>query len=209
MIRLSGYLFLLVLLVGCSNLAEQVTTEGEWYIVEMSHRGREVYPETVYAGLGAVNFDELEKMVFDLEDSSIIVPGFNSEEIKLKFNIESNKLIISYDSSTLDNYKTQYNDKEYADLTLRDALEKKKERDQQIHDLDSIKNYIIETHGSKSTQYNRSIKIYTGTYTIIPENMEGLLVLESDQTKILIADWDAAFMINLENMIEESQSQDP
>ena len=82
---------------------EQIDLDGNWVITAMTYNGKSIYPETinepfrvVYAG-----YDKAEKISFKTSDSTITLPGFKSERLKLEFSThKQNLMIIDNNSNT-------------------------------------------------------------------------------------------------------------
>ena len=85
------------------DLNTKIELDGVWIITEMTYDGESVYPKTlnqpiriVYAG-----YENSESITFKISDSTMTLPGFESEQVKMVFTSNKEKLkIYSNDSNS-------------------------------------------------------------------------------------------------------------
>ena len=80
--------------------------------MEMQYKGESVYPNTISNGfsvqLNIVGYEGAEKITFQSLDSTIVLPGFDSEKIMGKFNYKKERIIIEL-SDQKDYSETEFN----------------------------------------------------------------------------------------------------
>ncbi|MEK6152581.1 hypothetical protein WIW50_04950 [Flavobacteriaceae bacterium 3-367] len=73
--------------------------EGIWIIEEMYHSGKQIYPNTIVAGVQVIievdpaGYENAEKITFAVTDSSAILPGFESDVLKTTFSVLKDSIV--------------------------------------------------------------------------------------------------------------------
>jgi len=157
-------LVIITLLFSCNN-EQAINLEGNWVITEMEFEGKKVYPQTLNEIIKVIYFGQegAEKITFNVKDSIVILPGFKSEKLNLKYQTDENEISLILDDSIFNEYQTKY-------LKLKS--------------IDSILNKRLMEKGVSSTQYDLAKSIYIGTYQMIFNSVENTLELKSDKTII-------------------------
>ncbi|WP_029511385.1 hypothetical protein [Croceivirga radicis] len=90
-------IFLIIGLLGVS-CSQTVDLNGNWVILEMQHNGEPVYPNSISKEISfefnIAGYEGAEKLIFQSQDSTIILPGFDCEKITGIFKYETDKIII-------------------------------------------------------------------------------------------------------------------
>lgn len=92
-----NYLLLLMFLTFIScNTKNQIELDGNWIITKMTYEGKMVYPKTINQTVRIVydGYENSESMTFRISDSTLTLPGFESEQLKTEFAFEKGKLKI-------------------------------------------------------------------------------------------------------------------
>ena len=163
--------------------------DGNWMIIKMYHQGKEIYPHdyTSYRITFKIEgYEDFETLNFDSKDSILTVPGFHSEELVLKYRIESDSLLIYLDSATFDYDKTLSLGKKYEDLELKATLVSDSIYEQQLDSLNEMRSILIKSKGTASSQYDKSKSIYLGKYRLTKNRSKGLIFLECDKTSMML-----------------------
>lgn len=115
-------LFLLFFsLLSCSN---PLDLDGRWIITKMTYNGEVVYPNTISNNIRFTitieGYEGAEIIKFNTQDSTVIFPGFNSDEITYSFNIrnDSLKTIKSLNAEILDSTESIF-DQDYKLIRLK------------------------------------------------------------------------------------------
>ena len=126
-------LIIILLCFGCENQPE---LNGKWVILEMTHKGTEIYPQTISNEIrisyNVAGYEGAEKINFKTIDSTAVLPGFKSDEIQVEFKKIKNKLSFKlindtvYESKNYDFAKEVFlQDFELITLTRKDIIELK------------------------------------------------------------------------------------
>ncbi|WOD42095.1 hypothetical protein [Hwangdonia lutea] len=87
---------LLIIMFICFSCENQPELNGKWVILNITHKGRNIYPQTVSDKISVtynvVGFESSEKINFKIIDSTIVFPGFKSNKIKAGFKNIKNRL---------------------------------------------------------------------------------------------------------------------
>ncbi len=93
-------ILLLILFNSCDNTRE---LDGKWVITKMTYNGEEIYPKTISENFRIIaninGYEGAERVQFRVEDSTIVFPGFNTDEIVANFSLSSKKLKTSLNNS--------------------------------------------------------------------------------------------------------------
>ncbi|UII20262.1 hypothetical protein [Fulvivirga ligni] len=154
----------------------------------MSHSNKTVYPNDLTPNkisFDIVGTEGIEKLEFNEVDSSVIVPGFQSEEMILHYRLfNDDSLEFKIDNQLLNAYKTRFLDIKYED-TLFASISTRSEQLENLKDsLNTVRDSIILNRGSYSEQYQLTKKIYTGTFKITKSSKNDQLILKSSETEI-------------------------
>ncbi|MFD2099928.1 hypothetical protein [Flagellimonas iocasae] len=101
-----------VLLIGLSvSCSNKIELDGNWVISEMRFNGKSVYPNTVSKEFSiefnVAGYEGAEKLSFQSLDSTIILPGFDSEKLLGTFSFKTDKIGIKL------NNPSNYTNSEY------------------------------------------------------------------------------------------------
>ncbi|TXG36710.1 hypothetical protein [Seonamhaeicola maritimus] len=79
----------------------QIELDGNWIITEMTYEGKSVYPKTLNQTIRIVygGYENSESMNFKVSDSTLTLPGFESEQLKTEFAFDKGKLKINSNRS--------------------------------------------------------------------------------------------------------------
>ncbi|MEM6641828.1 MAG: hypothetical protein AAF616_02515 [Bacteroidota bacterium] len=173
-------------LVGCST--DQLELDGNWVIYKMTHSNENVYPTDLTPNklsFNIVGTEGTEKLEFSKVDSTVIVPGFKSEELILYFELyNDDSLEFKADDQLLNNYKTRFLDFKYEDTLFAKISSNPVQLENLKDSLNTIRESIILNRGSSSQQYQLTRKIYTGTFRITKSSKNDQLILKSPETEI-------------------------
>jgi|GEM_PF-4225949 len=94
-------LILIILTFLSCDLNNQIELDGNWIITEMTYDGKSVYPKTLNQTIRIIydGYNNSESLTFKVSDSTIILPGFESEQLKTEFTFENRKLKINSNHS--------------------------------------------------------------------------------------------------------------
>ncbi len=83
------------------DLDSKIELDGTWIITEMTYNGENVYPKTLNQKVRIVysGYENSESIIFKISDSTITLPGFESDQIKMKFTSDQQKLEIYLNDS--------------------------------------------------------------------------------------------------------------
>lgn len=180
--------FTLLIILGCSSNDKEI--DGFWLIHSMTYKGKDVYPTDRTPNklsLSVPGYEDLKTIEFQIDDSTLIVPGFYSEELPLKYRFKNrDSLTIFYDKDLLNNVKTRFLNYQYQDTVLLSLSNKRKDIHELKNKLDSIKNSLLVKRGSASNQYNMTKDIFCGTYKATVFAKETRIMLKSANTEILL-----------------------
>ncbi len=196
--------FLIFTFTSCSIQEDDLNIDGDWLILSIRYESQEIYPKDKTPSavrFEIEGFNNLYELQFNSDDSTVIAPGFNSEEIILNFVEENQSLTISNNDSVMDEFKTAMLSRDYKDLDLLMKLDKNPRHQTVTESLDSIRDKIIFNRGSKSPQYDSCKTIYCGKYRVTNKG-EGQLQIESEKTKILLLSVKYATKKRIDEMFE-------
>ncbi len=189
-LKLLQYTLIVILIHGCTNKTNKINLTGNWIIKKMYTGGNPIYPNDYTPKKFTFNitgYENYEKIEFQTKDSSIILPGFSSEELYLAFKaIGFDSIMIYFDAEKFDAYKTKYLEHKYQDTVLLKLSTDSDQLNSFIDHLDYVKKQLKKSRGSLSKQYDLAKSIYCGKYEISADNNRGLLLLSSDKTGILL-----------------------
>ena len=79
----------------------QIELDGSWIITEMTYDGKSVYPKTLNQTFRIIHagYENSESLTFKVADSTITLPGFESEKLKTEFTFDKGKLKINSNHS--------------------------------------------------------------------------------------------------------------
>ncbi|WP_179354697.1 hypothetical protein [Winogradskyella vidalii] len=94
-------LLLMFLTFLSCDLDSKIELDGTWIITEMTYNGENVYPKTLNQKVRIVysGYENSESIIFKISDSTITLPGFESDQIKMKFTSDQQKLEIYLNDS--------------------------------------------------------------------------------------------------------------
>ena len=83
------------------DLDNKIELDGTWIITEMTYNGESIYPKTLNQKVRIVysGYENSESIIFKISDSTITLPGFESDQIKMKFTSDKQKLEIYLNDS--------------------------------------------------------------------------------------------------------------
>ena len=91
--RLILTLSAILLLYSCS---QNVELNDTWLIEKMVVNDAEIYPNTVSESISITfrptGYEQYEELRFEVLDSTVILPGFNSESYKMRFRVQGDTL---------------------------------------------------------------------------------------------------------------------
>nr|WP_299167910.1 hypothetical protein [uncultured Allomuricauda sp.] len=99
---MKNHILLLMLLSFFScDLDRKIELNGKWIIIEMTYDGKSVHPNTLNQPIRITygEYESSESVTFKVSDSTITLPGFESEEIKTDFSYENEKIKITSNGS--------------------------------------------------------------------------------------------------------------
>ena len=182
-------LFGLVLLLSCSA-PSNIELEGNWAIIKVIYKGEETYPTDLTPNRIRFNvqgYQDYEKFEFSSSESYVIVPGFSSEELILKYGRSGDSLFLFIDEMVFNEYKTKFIQSDIDDILQIRKVENYQREITAIKDsLDSVKTYIIQTRGAEAEHYDLSKEIYCKSYRFSYDPADRLLKLTSNTTEILL-----------------------
>ena len=83
----------LIILTSCNTSLEW---DGKWIITKITYNDKEVYPKTITdkyrITINIDGYENLERIKFNTQDSTIVFPGFYSDEIITDFAISNGQL---------------------------------------------------------------------------------------------------------------------
>lgn len=91
------YLLIVFLSFSCS---QEFDFNGRWVILKILHNDELIYPNTIYGSsivkINASDYSDAETIDFITKDSVVILPGFNSSEVKAGFTVNDKKITFKY-----------------------------------------------------------------------------------------------------------------
>ena len=137
---------------------------GDWVILNMSYNSKNVYPKDLTPNrisFNVIGYEAVEKIRFDVEDSSIVLPGFNSEELKLRFRFSTKDSIELYlDTLEFNLHKLPLRKDPSYDTILYHLSEVEKKRLEIYRDsISKLNESILKKSGLESGQYYFPLKL--------------------------------------------------
>ncbi|WP_405223819.1 hypothetical protein [Dokdonia sp. Asnod1-B02] len=87
------FIILSLVFFSCEN---QLELSGNWVIIEMAHSGEKVYPQTeseqITISVSPIGYEGSEKIKFNIGDSTVTFPGFQSDILKSRFSIRGDSI---------------------------------------------------------------------------------------------------------------------
>jgi hypothetical protein len=125
---------LLIIILCCFSCKNEPELDGLWIISKSYHKGKWIHPRTISDKIrikyNFAGYEENEIIRFKITDSTALLPGFNSQEINVKFNKKNGKINFRLIDEKL------YESKEY-DITKEIFL-------QDFELITQTRQYIIE-----------------------------------------------------------------
>ena len=181
-----------LLLMNCSidslylNLLE---LEGEWVIMSIKHEGNKIYPNYPRGGLRVAGYENYSSLNFSENQETVALPGFNSEDLKLKYKLQSDSISFYLDSVVFDAYKIKRHAYYPEDSINQISNEAEKEA------------FILERSGLQTRQYEESLTIYCQGFEIGFGKSENHVFLTSKNTTISLVKQSYLFNQRINNLI--------
>jgi hypothetical protein len=96
------FLLLVFLNFSSCDITNQIELDGKWIITKMIYDGKSVYPESLSPVIRIVynGNKKSESITFQVSDSTMILPGFQSQQLKTQFTFDKGKLKIDANDSS-------------------------------------------------------------------------------------------------------------
>ena len=181
-----------MLLTSCST--DQLELDGNWVIYGMTYSNENVYPNDLTPNklsFTIVGAEGTEKLKFSKVDSTVIVPGFQAEEMIFRYRLLNNDCLeFKSDDQLLNSYKTRFLDIKYEDTLFASISSRPEQLENYKDSLNTFRDSVILSRGSHSKQYQLTKEIYTGTFRIIKSSKNHQLILKSSKTEIQLVSED-------------------
>lgn len=171
--RTALFLFISVIFWACKQI-DQKDLSGQWLINKAFFKGAPIKMNSKSFRVTFVptGYNANYNLNFNITDSTVSFPGIATEDIPCRWAVVDNKLTITFDAETFNNFA----------LFPIDSL---KQESLLKHDPVLIKTYAFKRDSILKKKNINSlvepIKIYIGTYNI--EKIRGGLILTSATTK--------------------------
>ena len=193
--------FLIIILFNSCSKIEEEDLNGYWLIDEMFYKGGAIRPSSSKVlKFTPVGYGEHEVVYFASSNHKCDLPGINSNDIQLRWQIDNGKIVLYFDSSLLLN-------------NILEPIEKFKPLKQFYEpNPEDIKRYTNDSANYKrmrdSILFSAEIKairdainIYAGHYTIELKNEEALII-KSSTTQIHLLNQSYIMTKNLREMFQ-------
>lgn len=167
------FLVVSTVLLGCKPIREKHLS-GDWIIESITFEGRpiQVISKTEKVRDSLINVNK-EVITFNTKDSSCLFPGINTEDVKLKWKLKNDSLVIEEDVAKINEIVygplAYFNNSSYVVKDLNDP--------KYIRFL-TIKESIELAKDSHPLL--RTIKIYSGVYHIVNIDNSKLILTSGD-----------------------------
>ncbi len=180
-------IIIVVFFTSCMDESYKFELDDHWVILEMYFENESIYPNDITSKLSfdLVGFEGTEKIEFATQKSTILVPGFNTEEMLLKYKfLSEDSILIFLDSAVFNNHKLPLRRDYNGDAAVKLLTNKQRKGDQKSDSLNQVRQKIIEARGILSEQYKLPLRVYCGKYKFVLDEKEATILLISESTSM-------------------------